>query len=73
MEQARMLWERLGLPPLAPEAPWHGYSLGDWPEESETVARRAVEGRYLETGQLAHQRRRRDVMPNTSTRDAGEH
>jgi 4-hydroxy-3-polyprenylbenzoate decarboxylase len=72
MERARELWEKLGLPPLAPESPWHGYSLGDWPEEAEAVARRAVEGRYLETGRLAHQRRRRDVAPNTPTREAGE-
>ncbi|CAN0595669.1 unnamed protein product, partial [Laminaria digitata] len=30
MEHARELWEQLGLPPLKPEAPWHGYELGDW-------------------------------------------
>ena len=28
MENARAIWERLGLPPLKPEAPWHGYDLG---------------------------------------------
>ena len=28
MEQARKLWERLGLPPLKPQPPWHGYDLG---------------------------------------------
>ena len=27
MENAKALWEKLGLPPLRPEAPWHGYSL----------------------------------------------
>jgi 4-hydroxy-3-polyprenylbenzoate decarboxylase len=72
MERARALWERLGLPPLRPEAPWHGYSLGDWSEEMDALARRAVEGRYLETGELARQRRRRDVAPNTPTRDGTE-
>ena len=28
MERAKALWEELGLPPLKPEAPWFGYSLG---------------------------------------------
>jgi 4-hydroxy-3-polyprenylbenzoate decarboxylase len=72
MERARELWNRLGLPPLEPEAPWHGYSLGDWSEELDAIAQRAVEGRYLETGELARQRRRSDVAPNTSTREGGE-
>jgi 4-hydroxy-3-polyprenylbenzoate decarboxylase len=70
MEHARKLWDELGLPPLKAEAPWFGYSLGDWGEKEEEAARRAVEGRYLETGWLAHQRRRSDVAPNTLTRDA---
>jgi len=72
MEHARELWDELGLPPLVPQSPWHGYSLGDWPEEFDAVARRAVEGRYLETGRLAHQRRRSDVAPNTLSREVGE-
>src|SRR3546814_2329535 len=33
MEHAKTLWEKLGLPPLKPEAPWFGYSLGDRSEE----------------------------------------
>src|SRR5262245_35918504 len=28
MERAKAIWERLGLPPLAPQPPWHGYDLG---------------------------------------------
>jgi len=32
MENAKALWERLGLPALRPEMPWFGYSLGDWNE-----------------------------------------
>jgi len=27
MEHAKAIWERLGLPPLTPEPPWHGYDL----------------------------------------------
>jgi 4-hydroxy-3-polyprenylbenzoate decarboxylase len=72
MEHARELWSELGLPPLTPQSPWHGYSLGDWPEEFDAVARRAVEGRYLETGRLALQRRRSDVAPNTLSREVSE-
>ncbi len=39
MEHARELWEELELPPLKPKVPWHGVSLGHWPEnEAELVA-----------------------------------
>ena len=30
MERAKKIWEELGLPKLKPEAPWFGYSLGEW-------------------------------------------
>ncbi|MFQ5915912.1 MAG: UbiD family decarboxylase [Nitrospinota bacterium] len=50
MERAKEIWERCGLPPLTPRVPWFGYPLGDWPEDSEEDARRAVDGRYYETG-----------------------
>src|SRR6185503_15185336 len=33
MERARAIWEELGLPKLKPEAPWHGYSLGEWSDD----------------------------------------
>src|SRR5262249_36610758 len=33
MENAKALWEKLGLPALKPEMPWFGYSLGDWTED----------------------------------------
>jgi 4-hydroxy-3-polyprenylbenzoate decarboxylase len=69
MEGARALWERLGLPPLKPEAPWHGYSLGDWTDEWDAAAQRAVAGDYLENGRRSAQLRRKGVSPNTSIRD----
>ena len=50
MERARAIWEELGLPPISPKLPWHGYSLGDWDEELEEEARLAMEGEYLRTG-----------------------
>jgi len=69
MEGAQALWERLGLPPLQPEAPWFGYSLGDWNEQWDEMAKRAAEGNYLENGRRSAQLRRNDVAPNTSIRE----
>ncbi len=68
MENAQALWERIGLPPLKPEQPWHGYSLGDWTEDWEAMAKRAVAGDYLENGLRTAQRRRKGVDPQTSVR-----
>ncbi len=69
MEHARELWEKLDLPPLNPEAPWHGYSLGDWSDEWDDAAARAAAGDYLENGRRSAQLRRKGVKPNTSIRD----
>ena len=66
MERARQIWEeKLGLPQLKPETPWHGYSLGFWPEQLEQEALRAVESNYWENGIRAAQRRRNDIPMNT--------
>ncbi len=70
MEGARALWERLGLPPLKPESPWHGYSLGDWSDDWEQAARRAADGLYLENGRRSLQRQQPGLVPETSVRDA---
>jgi len=51
MERAATIWRELGLPPLAPQYPWFGYSLGDWDEEKADEARLAVEGRHYEIGE----------------------
>ncbi len=69
MERARVIWEELGLPQLKPEAPWFGYSLGEWPEELEQAAAAAVKGDYFETGKRLAARRRKDVPMNTEVRD----
>ena len=68
MEDAKALWERLGLPPLRPESPWYGYSLGDWTDEWDAAAARAAAGDYLENGRRTLQRRRQGLMPETSVR-----
>jgi len=70
MESAKELWEKLGLPPLKPESPWHGYSLGDWNSEWDEMAKRAADGEYMENGRRSAQYRRSDVAPNTSVREA---
>ncbi len=57
MERAKEIWDELGLPPLRPENPWFGYSLGQWEDELEEEAQLAVEGRYIETGEKLAKRR----------------
>jgi hypothetical protein len=68
MEGAKALWERLGLPPLRPETPWFGYSLGDWNETWDDNARNAAQSRAMERGESYRQRRRKGIAPNTPTR-----
>src|SRR5882757_1173919 len=65
MEKARAIWERLGLPPLKPEAPWHGYDLGFWPKELEQQARMATDSDYFSLGANLANERRSDVAMNT--------
>lgn len=50
MDRARTLWEELGLPPLRPQSPWSGYSLGDWSEEWDACAARAARGDWIANG-----------------------
>jgi 4-hydroxy-3-polyprenylbenzoate decarboxylase len=72
MERAKVIWEELGLPRLKPEAPWFGYSLGEWTDEMSAAADRAVKGDYFETGKLLEKRRRKDVRMNTEVRNVDE-
>ena len=51
MERAKQLWERLELPKLKPQDPWHGYDLGLWSDEDEADAQAAVKGDHYETGE----------------------
>jgi 4-hydroxy-3-polyprenylbenzoate decarboxylase len=70
MERAQALWATLGLPPLRPEAPWHGYSLGEWTDEWAERALAATRGEWAERSESYRQRRRSDVAPNTPVRSA---
>jgi 4-hydroxy-3-polyprenylbenzoate decarboxylase len=72
MENARKIWEELGLPKLKPESPWHGYSLGEWPAELDEAAARATRGDYFTTGEELARRRRRDVSMNKEVRNVEE-
>ena len=65
MENAKKIWEELGLPELKPQSPWYGYSLGAWPDEFEQAAQLATKGDYFETGKAIAKRRRKDVAMNT--------
>ena len=65
MEQAKLIWERLGLPPLKPESPWHGYELGYWPAELDRQARMAAASDYFALGRETDNQRRSDVAMNT--------
>jgi 4-hydroxy-3-polyprenylbenzoate decarboxylase len=46
MENARAIWEELGLPRLTPRTPWYGYDLGHWPEEYQRQAEMAERGDF---------------------------
>jgi 4-hydroxy-3-polyprenylbenzoate decarboxylase len=59
MERARKIWEELGFPALRPQAPWFGYSLGQWDEELEKEALLAADSDYWLTGEkIANERRK---------------
>ena len=68
MEHARELWDELGLPALNVQAPWHGYSLGEWTDAWETFAQRTVVGDWEQTGKETLLRQRKGLMPETPVR-----
>jgi 4-hydroxy-3-polyprenylbenzoate decarboxylase len=72
MENARKIWEELGLPKLKPEAPWFGYSLGEWSDDLDAAALAATRGDYFAAGKRLVKRRRKDVRMNTEVRNVKE-
>ena len=68
MEEARVIWEKVGLPPLSPQAPWHGVHLGDWDDRWERFAQAAAKGEWERNGENSFQRRRSNVSPETPVR-----
>ncbi len=69
MEHAKTIWDELKLPALTPQPPWHGYSLGDWADDWETFAQRAVKGEWEANGHDTFARRRGGVTPETPVRE----
>ncbi len=55
MEKAKGIWQELNLPPLKPESPWCGYSLGEWNEEWDTCASLAAQSDWLLNGKRSQQ------------------
>jgi 4-hydroxy-3-polyprenylbenzoate decarboxylase len=68
MEEAKEIWDRIGLPTLRPQPPWHGVHLGDWDERWEQFAQCAVRGEWARNGENSFLRRRSDVAPETPVR-----
>ena len=68
MERSKAIWEELGLPKLRPQAPWFGYTLGDWLPQWEAAAQRAATGRYLENGAISLKQQRNDVKAESKFR-----
>src|ERR671916_489337 len=64
MEKAKTIWEGLGLPPLKPETPWHGYDLGVWPRHLERQAEKATRSEYFDFADELAAQRRSDVAMN---------
>jgi 4-hydroxy-3-polyprenylbenzoate decarboxylase len=64
MENAKVIWERLGLPALKPETPWHGYDLGVWPKNLERQAEMATRSEYFDFSEELIRGRRKDVAMN---------
>jgi UbiD family decarboxylase len=69
MEQAKAIWEELGLPALTVQSPWHGYTLGDWTETWEAFARRTIAGDWEETGRETLARQRSGLSPETPVKE----
>jgi 4-hydroxy-3-polyprenylbenzoate decarboxylase len=48
MERALQRWHAAGLPQATLQQPWHGYTLGFWPDELVGYARQVIQGRFPE-------------------------
>jgi 4-hydroxy-3-polyprenylbenzoate decarboxylase len=70
MERARAIWDELGLPALSVRPPWHGYGLGEWADEWDIYAQRAVTGEWEKSGKETFTRRRGGLTPETPVREA---
>ena len=65
MSRAKAIWEELGLPRITPQAPWHGYQLGDWTRQWADFADAAVAGDWRKNGEI-------DLCPTPWESEAGD-
>ncbi|HQT38009.1 MAG TPA: UbiD family decarboxylase [Acidocella sp.] len=70
MTAAKAIWEELGLPRLSPQAPWHGYHLGDWDKDWTAYADDAAKGDWHKAGEKTYAHRRGGLKPETPVRSA---
>ncbi|HZQ13495.1 MAG TPA: UbiD family decarboxylase [Pseudolabrys sp.] len=68
MLRAKAIWQELGLPRIAPQAPWHGYDMGDWDDAWTELARAAVAGDWAQSGAATFERRHGNLIPETPVR-----
>ena len=69
MVRAQGIWEELQLPRLTPQSPWHGYELGDWSEQWNDYAKRAVAGDWETNGSMTENNQKGGMKPETPVRD----
>ena len=69
MVRAKGIWEELQLPRLTPQSPWHGYELGDWSEQWNDYAERAVAGDWETNGSMTENNQKGGMKPETPVRD----
>ena len=73
MEHAKEIWERLKLPKLTPQSPWHGYELGNWSDDWDEASVRAVQGFYHVNGEKTYARRKPGLKPETPVWEVEEY
>jgi 3-polyprenyl-4-hydroxybenzoate decarboxylase len=69
MRDAKAIWEELGLPRIVPQAPWHGYELGDWSDDWTGFAKAATDGDWRRNGESTYRRRQGNLKPETPVRN----
>ena len=68
MMRAKDIWQELGLPRITPQAPWHGYEMGDWDDAWTEFAEAAVAGDWRKSGTSTYGRRHGNLIPETPVR-----
>jgi UbiD family decarboxylase len=68
MMRAKEIWQELDLPRITPQAPWHGYEMGDWDDGWTEFAEAAVAGDWRKSGTSTYARRHGNLIPETPVR-----